>query len=208
MVTNLSKKVCAAFDSLLPTSEQKFAKVCDFGAGTGLIGLHFLERTEKLVAIDCSQGMIDTLSKKVQDARVEPICADLLSSSPETVALLEDQKFKHAFDLLVTSMALHHIPDLKKTFSVFAKLLKPQGGVLLLADMKKTELAPFFHPHKIHVDHPHGFSQEDLRELAKETGAFDTEGIECASLWLNKVAEDLDGKEHNFEIIVMKATTK
>jgi ubiquinone/menaquinone biosynthesis C-methylase UbiE len=98
----------------------------DFGCGTGLVGLPLASRLGKIIALDSSPGMIGVLQQKIDEqgiTNVECLLGDI------TTAVLPPD-----FDLIFTSMTLHHIADIEAILARFAELLKP-GGRLAIADL-------------------------------------------------------------------------
>ena len=82
--------------------------------------------------------------------------------------LLTDPPPAQRFDLIVTSMTLHHVPDTDHILGVFRDLLNP-GGYLCIADLDQED-GSF---HGIEVDVHHGFDRADLARRAEQAGFAD-----------------------------------
>jgi 2-polyprenyl-3-methyl-5-hydroxy-6-metoxy-1,4-benzoquinol methylase len=82
--------------------------------------------------------------------------------------LLGDPPPAQRFDLIVTSMTLHHVPDTDHILHVFHDLLNP-GGYLCIADLDQED-GSFHGPE---VDVHHGFDRADLSARAAEAGFAD-----------------------------------
>lgn len=102
------------------------ASLLDYGAGTGLIGLQLAEKVSSITFMDTSAGMLDVIMEK--------LCCLNLKADVLKIDLLEDMSFDKKFDTIVTSMALHHIPDTVAIINRFANLLNA-GGTLAIVDL-------------------------------------------------------------------------
>ncbi len=105
-------------------------RVLDVGCGTGSLTLtawSYAGSSGKVYGIDASPEMIEAAKKKTS------------RSGPEVVfevGLIEKLAFPDAtFDVVISRLAIHHLPDdLKRTgFTEILRVLKP-GGHLLIAD--------------------------------------------------------------------------
>jgi ubiquinone/menaquinone biosynthesis C-methylase UbiE len=103
------------------------ADVLDVGCGTGLVLRRLAERypdAASLVGVDPAPGMLEVARAHSPDPRVrfEAGTADALPLPAGT------------FDLVVTTLSLHHWRDQRGGLAECARVLRP-GGVLVLADM-------------------------------------------------------------------------
>jgi cyclopropane fatty-acyl-phospholipid synthase-like methyltransferase len=74
--------------------------VLDFGAGTGLLAAKLAPRVGRILAVDVSPAMLEQLGKKPELAgKVEIYCQDLV-----------DHAARRTVDLVVSAMAMHHVP--------------------------------------------------------------------------------------------------
>ncbi len=101
----------------------RYANALEIGAGTGYFGLNLMQAgvIERLTATDISPGMLGSLAES----------ADGLGLGVETgVAEAEALPFPdQGFDLIFGHAILHHIPDLRRAFGEFRRVLRP-GGVV------------------------------------------------------------------------------
>jgi len=135
-------------------------EVLDFGAGTGLISAHVAPRVHKIIAVDTSAAMLAALAAKPElCGKVETVCADI------TVKPLGAR-----FDLLISAMAMHHIPDTAALIQTFADHLKP-GGRLALADLDTEDGS--FHPDEAAGVFHHGFDRAELQAILEMHGFAD-----------------------------------
>jgi 2-polyprenyl-3-methyl-5-hydroxy-6-metoxy-1,4-benzoquinol methylase len=84
------------------------------------------------------------------------------------IDLLADPQPALQFDLIVSSMTLHHVPDTDHILHVFHDLLNP-GGYLCIADLDQEDGS--FHGPEIDVHH--GFDRTDLSRRAAQAGFTD-----------------------------------
>ncbi len=100
-----------------------FGDALEIGAGTGYFSLNLLQlgAIERSTATDISPGMLETLRAT----------ADRLGLEVATVrAEAERLPFAdESFDLIFGHAVLHHIPDLRRAFAEFHRLLRPGGTV-------------------------------------------------------------------------------
>src|SRR5919199_1818360 len=147
-------------------------KVLDVGCGTGTlaIALKLSAGTSEVHGIDASPEMIEVAKEKAAKAGSD---IDL------QVALIEAIPFPDAtFDLVTSSLMLHHLPDdLKRTgLDEIRRVLKP-GGRFMAVDFAAHNPSPLGHLLSI-FGHPRGESMVDkLMPMLKEAGFSDVEVI-------------------------------
>lgn len=139
---------------------EKGLDILDFGCGTGLFGLEFIDYAKSITGIDTSEGMLDVFKSKVEGLdHIDCILKDL-----ENEPFGSDKKF----DLIVSSMTFHHLTNPKAMIRKLAELLKA-GGKMAIVDLEKEDGT--FHPNNKEMGVKHfGFSEEELRSWAQETG--------------------------------------
>lgn len=140
-------------------------RMLEYGAGTGLVTQALRDAVGPVTLADTSTGMRAVIHEKIAagtlaDARVWAL--DLATETPP------DEQF----DLIVTVLTLHHIPNLPAVLAGFAHLLAP-GGHLCIADLEKED-GSF---HGADFDGHHGFERpaltNDLRAAGFTRVAFD-----------------------------------
>ena len=128
-------------------------RALDYGAGTGLLTLNLQPRVAAMVALDSSTAMLEKLTQKLAAAAITNVQTrhwDLEAKPfPET-----------GFDLVVSSMTLHHLRNVPLVFSRLAEILKP-GGWLAVADLDTEDGS--FHGQADDVFH-HGFERGQIAE--------------------------------------------
>ena len=157
--------------------------VFDFGAGTGLIGLNFINEVKHVIFEDISSTMLDYLEFKLNNQNIKNYTI--------FKGVMEEYKNEEKVELITAGLVLHHIEDLQSLFKCFLKILKPKC-YLCLTDLKKD--APMFSLHSHGTTHhmPHrGFVPEDLCKELQKAGFIKTE-IKPAS---NIIFISKEGKE-------------
>ncbi|KAF1808019.1 S-adenosyl-L-methionine-dependent methyltransferase [Eremomyces bilateralis CBS 781.70] len=149
----------------------------EFGCGTGLLSLPFSRHVESLVAVDLSHGMVEALKLKLSVANPEassnirPVCA--LITDPDDPALQDDSNggAPKRFDLLISNLLLHHIPELQPFLKTMFGVLAP-GGVAIFLDFENFgPAARKFHPEsKMEGVERHGIVKEEIEELMRAAG--------------------------------------
>jgi len=133
----------------------------DYGCGTGLLSFPLKDELGTILMADSSSGMLDVVAGKIAAQGVG-------NMTPVKLDLLVDPPPAQHFDLIVTSMTLHHVPDTDHILRIFHGLLKP-GGYLCIADLDKEDGS--FHGPEIDVHH--GFDQAELSLRAAQAGFAD-----------------------------------
>jgi ubiquinone/menaquinone biosynthesis C-methylase UbiE len=147
-------------------------KVLDVGCGTGTLAIAIKPRVGagEVHGIDASPEMIQVAREKSAKAG---------SAIDFRVALIEAIPFPDAsFDLVASSLMLHHLPDdLKaKGFLEVRRVLKP-GGRFMAVDFAAHSHSPLGHLLSI-FGHSRGESMLDkLTPMLKDAGFSDVEGI-------------------------------
>ncbi|HEY1238860.1 MAG TPA: class I SAM-dependent methyltransferase [Solirubrobacterales bacterium] len=105
-----------------------FGDALEIGAGTGYFSLNLLQAglIERATATDISPGMLATLEGNASDLGLEVQTA---AAEAETLPFGDG-----SFDLVFGHAVLHHIPDLERAFSEFARVLRPGGTVVFCGE--------------------------------------------------------------------------
>lgn len=101
-----------------------YARALEIGAGTGYFSINLARSgvLGEVTVTDISPGMLETLKKNAGSLGIE---VNAVRSEAESLPF-EDS----SFDLVFGHAVLHHIPDLKRAFDEFWRVLKP-GGTLI-----------------------------------------------------------------------------
>ena len=140
---------------------QRDMDALDYGCGTGLLSFPLKDELGTILMADSSSGMLEMVAGKIAAQGVR-------NMTPVKLDLLVDPPPAQRFDLIVTSMTLHHVPDTDPILRIFHDLLKP-GGTLCIVDLDKED-GSFHGPE---VDVQHGFDRADLSLRAAQAGFAD-----------------------------------
>jgi 2-polyprenyl-3-methyl-5-hydroxy-6-metoxy-1,4-benzoquinol methylase len=102
-------------------------EILDFGCGTGLLTLRLQPLVRSIHGVDSSSGMLEVLESKIQAQHLSNITTQYLDV--ETGGELTG-----TYDLVVSSMTLHHVLDIKPLLAQFYRVTRAEGR-LCLADL-------------------------------------------------------------------------
>ena len=143
--------------------------VLDYGCGSGLVTLGLQPHVGRIIGADSSQGMLDVLTGKVREQ-------GLVNVSTRLIDLTSQDSLDGDFDVIVSSMTLHHVCDVPALISRFVRSLKP-GGWLALADLEAEDGS--FHDDPAGVCH-HGFERSYLHGVLTDHGCSDIRVVQAA----------------------------
>ncbi len=152
-----ARKIGEAIVSSVPLS--KDMNVMDFGAGTGLLTLYIQPYVKHIDAVDNSEGMLSVLKEKIEKAGIENI-------TPVKKDLEENHFGEEKYDLIVSSMTMHHIKNLENFLEKLYRVLK-KGGYIAVADLEKEDGT--FHSDNEGVYH-FGFDKDKIVSLFQKAG--------------------------------------
>jgi ubiquinone/menaquinone biosynthesis C-methylase UbiE len=162
----------------------------EFGAGTGITGFILKDRVKEITMMDNSREMIRKIDEKILASRSDNVHALFFD--------LENNEWKgDKFDLLITQMVLHHIPDTKNIINKFYNILNP-GGYLAIADLYPEDGS--FHG-KGFIGHL-GFDPEELSETIKLGGFTDISVKHCFTM--NKQVKETESRHFNLFLLIAK----
>jgi len=116
------KRVRILFDRLLPEDLHGKA-LLDAGSGTGWFSLKATERGASVTSLDIGPKLLEQVAKKCETRRV---VGDICKTD------FEDG----AFEFIVSSEVIEHVPDPRKAIAELSRILKP-GGALVLSTPNK-----------------------------------------------------------------------
>ncbi|BDA77322.1 S-adenosylmethionine-dependent methyltransferase [Leptospira kobayashii] len=134
--------------------EGKNKSLLDYGCGTGLVGLELSPLVDKLLFMDSSEQMLEIVKTKIIQNNIknaEVIHSDFTKITSNLKA-----------DIIVVSLVLLHVPDVKKILGHFYSVLNANGK-LIIVDFDKNEK----------INHPtvhNGFTHTDLKSLLTDAG--------------------------------------
>jgi len=161
--------------------------VLDFGCGTGLLTLQLQPLVHSITGVDSSRGMLEILNGKISGrklANARTVLCDLDNGD-----LLPGK-----YDLVVSSMTMHHIPKIAPLLAHFYRVLAP-GGCLCVADL--DDEGGRFHEDNTGVFH-FGFQREMMRAWFAEAGFVGMVDDTAAEI----VKNDADGTLARFSVFL------
>ena len=176
------------------TKPVKTMRALEFGCGTGLVTLEIAPLVRSLSAIDTSREMLAVLQEKIRSSRItniETLCLDLLRN-------MQEGEQAESFDLIYSSMTLHHISDTAGFLNRISSILAP-GGIIAIADLDKED--GLFHDDPLEQVH-HGFERGELAAMLEAAG-LQTTMFETVYL-VEK--ENREGKKAAYPVFLVTAT--
>lgn len=100
-----------------------YGRALEIGAGTGYFSLNLLQAgmVQEATCTDISPGMVDTLARNAERLGVEVRTA---RADAESLPFADE-----SFDLVLGHAVLHHLPDLRRAFAEFHRVLAPGGRI-------------------------------------------------------------------------------
>ncbi|HPG39381.1 MAG TPA: class I SAM-dependent methyltransferase [bacterium] len=162
--------------------------VLDFGCGTGLVTFQLQPLVRSITGVDSSQGMLEMYKAKIDKLKLSNVKAALID-------LDKGDKLSGEYDVIVSSMTLHHIPNIEELFKQFHAILKP-GGWLGIADLDQD--SGLFHKDNTGVFH-YGFNRAQLRQSLMDAGFVHVSAVDAAKT----ERTGKDGITRQFSIFLM-----
>lgn len=136
-------------------------EILDYGCGTGLLAFNLLDKAKLVVGMDSSLGMVEVFNQKANDFGFENIKAVQHNIETQELPL-------KAFDVIVTSMTLHHILNPDIFIKKCKKALKP-NGYFCISDLDKED-GTFHAKHKNDGVNHFGFSKDEIKQFYTKNG--------------------------------------
>jgi len=143
--------------------------VLDFGCGTGIVTLQLAPSVGFVTGVDSSQGMLEVLNAKIDRQGHRNVTTRRLHPGDDLAG---------AYDLIVSSMTLHHIEDIDALLTQFFRSLKAPGW-LCVADLDPEQGE--FHEDNTGVFH-FGFERAALRRALVGAGFVDVHDVTAAEV--------------------------
>lgn len=184
-----SEEIAGAVAASVATTSD--TRLLEYGAGTGLVTQALLDRVGPVTLADNSAGMRTVLQHKVADGRL-PRDARIWDLDLERADAPQER-----FDLIVSSMVLHHVHDLDTVLSRLAAMLD-DGGRLCVADLDLEDGS--FHADTHDFDGHPGFDREEL------TRALEAAGLEAVG-WDSCAAVEKHGRTYPVFLVTARHAT-
>jgi malonyl-CoA O-methyltransferase len=121
---NPTRAAAAAYLRAQPISFNG-ARVLELGCGTGLDTQWLAERAAEVIALDFSPGMLAVARRRLDAHNVRFTAHDISKRLP-----VDDGRI----DLVVASLVLEHLRDLRPLFAEVRRVLRP-GGMFLMCEL-------------------------------------------------------------------------
>jgi SAM-dependent methyltransferase len=112
--------------------ERGYSRSLEIGAGTGYFTLNLLQAgvVADATCTDISPGMVSTLGANAQRLGLNVKTA---RADAESLPFADE-----SFDLVLGHAVLHHLPDLRKAFSEFQRVLRPAGRIAFAGEPSRV----------------------------------------------------------------------
>ena len=182
----ISKEISRSLDNI------KIKSAMEFGCGTGLISFNLVDKIKNLTLIDNSEEMIQVVNKKISDydfQNIKSICDNIT-----------DMKINDTYDVIYSSMSLHHIVNVKKIIGKLYYLLNV-NGVLCIVDLDEEDGR--FHKNEEGFNGHNGFNQQWLKEVVEEVGFKNI----TSRTFYNGI-KNIDGEDVQYSLFILSALKK
>ncbi len=163
-----ARVVAAAVRAAVPLTSSM--ALLEYGAGTGLVAGNLAADVGTVTLADTSTGMREVMAEKI-DAGSLPADARVWDLDLSTGDVPDE-----SFDLIVTVLTLHHIPDIQTVLRGFAHLLTDDGH-LCVVDLEEEDGS--FHASSPEFDGHDGFDRAELRRAMEAAGLGDVAFTVC-----------------------------
>ncbi|MDP9824015.1 class I SAM-dependent methyltransferase [Nocardioides massiliensis] len=157
--------------STVPLSPQ--SRALDVGGGTGRLSILLADRVGSVTVTDPSIGMVQVAQERIE-------AAGLTGRMRAVQADLSQDRLEGEYDVVWSSLALHHVRDLDTLLTVLAGMLT-DGGTLAIADLERDRDGAF-HADKVDFDGHHGFDRVELTEQLGRAGFTDVAFQDATSI--------------------------
>ncbi|HNX90235.1 MAG TPA: class I SAM-dependent methyltransferase [Candidatus Omnitrophota bacterium] len=183
----ISRDIAQAVISRVPLTKEM--SVLDFGCGTGLVAIAIKDKVKKITGVDTSEGMISVFLGKIEAQRMGNVEAKSIKELTEIYS--KDEKY----DLIFTSLTLHHVEDIGKCLAGFFDMIKP-GGYVAIADL--DEEGGRFHENNDGVFH-FGFNRDEIKKRLSGIGFKDVRAGTAAEI----IKPDRDKVQSAFKVFII-----
>jgi cyclopropane fatty-acyl-phospholipid synthase-like methyltransferase len=101
--------------------------VMDFGCGTGMLTIQIQPLVHSITGVDNAPGMLSVFKAKIAQMKLERVYTLLVDND-------RGNGLRGNYDLVMSSMTLHHIQKIEPLFDQFFNVINP-GGYLGIADL-------------------------------------------------------------------------
>ena len=139
---------------------QQNSSIMEYGCATGLISFNLCDKFKKLTLMDSEKEMINVVKEKIETYKTFNVLPVKIDLTKETY---EEEKF----DLIYTSLTVHHILDIENIIKTFYNLLN-ENGILCIIELDKEDGS--FHINTKKFNGHNGFEHKYMESVLKNTG--------------------------------------
>lgn len=161
-------RVATALRATIPLGPT--TRLLEYGAGTGLVTQELRGDIGPATLADASAGMRAVMERKVA-------AGALPGARVWDLDLARDPVPADRFDVIVTVLVLHHIPDVTPVLAGFAELLVDDGQ-LCVVDLEAEDGSFHGEGHDVH----HGFERDELQSQLEAAGFADVTFTPCGDV--------------------------
>ncbi len=166
----------------------------EYGSGTGITSFFLKDHFKEITMMDNSAGMVNVMKENI-----------LRSSVPNLKAVLFDLEKNQwegsKFDIIITQMVLHHIPDYKSILRKFSSILNPEGYIAI-ADLYSEDGS-------FHGEGFNGHKGFDIKILSSEIRSLDFNIISANKCFsINKEIPEAGIKQFDLFLLIAKKMNK
>ena len=172
------------------TTLKNDANILDYGCGTGFIAFALSNETNNILGMDYSDGMVSRFNEKAKELDFDNIKAVKHNMNEEELP-------QEQFDLVISSMTMHHIKDTNMFARKCFEALK-NNGIVCINDLEKED-GTFHKKHNNEGVEHFGFEKEDVCKI------FENQGFEIISCDTVFKHERNDKEYPLFNLIAKKA---
>jgi len=163
--------------------------VLDFGCGTGLLTLNLQPKVRSITGVDSSPGMLDAFKAKIAGQNLSNV--KMLHTDLDKGDVLSG-----IYDVVVSSMTLHHVKEIKPLLMQFYKVISP-SGYLCIADLDPDDGQ--FHGSNVTGVFHSGFDRAELRQEFIHAGFDDVRDMTAAEV----IKPIPNGEMRRFSVFLM-----
>ena len=139
---------------------KKYNSIMEYGCATGLISLNLCDKFKKVTLMDSEKEMIKIVEEKLDKCKKSNIF-------PIQIDLVNEAYKGDKFDLIYTSLTIHHIQNTEKIIKIFYNLLN-ENGRLCIIDLDKEDGS--FHINQKDFNGHNGFEHRYMENIFESVG--------------------------------------
>src|SRR5215472_5017201 len=115
-----------------PELDRGYERALEIGAGTGYFSLNLVQAgvVAEATCTDISPGMVSALAANAQRLGIDVLAA---RADAESLPFADE-----SFDLVLGHAVLHHLPNLRRAFAEFHRVLRPGGRIVFAGEPSRV----------------------------------------------------------------------